>query len=177
MKQCIALAGLLCLVASGCAQNGMMARNNRGEACHVARSNNAPRPRITRDGSKPSGRLFGGGVQQCSATEGCACGDSCCSSGTCGLGQCGNACGNGCCNNGAFGSGCCVGGGCRHVVDGIAGGFCGHGGGCLCPTAQSYPEYPAFNPGPQVGQVAYPYYTTRGPRDFLRDNPPTIGPY
>jgi hypothetical protein len=22
---------------------------------------------------------------------------------------------------------------------------------------------------------AYPYYTTRGPRDFLMDNPPTIG--
>ena len=25
------------------------------------------------------------------------------------------------------------------------------------------------------GQVAYPYYTNRGPRDFLVDNPPTIG--
>ena len=23
--------------------------------------------------------------------------------------------------------------------------------------------------------VAYPYYTTRGPRDFLLDNPPSIG--
>ncbi|HBE68991.1 MAG TPA: hypothetical protein DDW52_12655 [Planctomycetaceae bacterium] len=29
--------------------------------------------------------------------------------------------------------------------------------------------------GGQVAQVAYPYYTTRGPRDFLLDNPPTIG--
>jgi hypothetical protein len=29
--------------------------------------------------------------------------------------------------------------------------------------------------GPAVAQVAYPYYTTRGPRDFLVDNPPTIG--
>lgn len=29
--------------------------------------------------------------------------------------------------------------------------------------------------GPPVAQVAYPYYTTRGPRDFLMDNPPTIG--
>jgi hypothetical protein len=27
-------------------------------------------------------------------------------------------------------------------------------------------------PGPTV---AYPYYTTRGPRDFLLDNPPSIG--
>jgi hypothetical protein len=30
--------------------------------------------------------------------------------------------------------------------------------------------------GPQTAQVAYPYYTTRGPRDFLVDNPPSIGP-
>ncbi|HEX4131272.1 MAG TPA: hypothetical protein VHZ24_14625 [Pirellulales bacterium] len=29
---------------------------------------------------------------------------------------------------------------------------------------------------PQCGQVAYPYYTTRGPRDFLNPNPPSIGP-
>jgi hypothetical protein len=34
-----------------------------------------------------------------------------------------------------------------------------------------------FNPGPPVAQTAYPYYTLRGPRDFLLDNPPTIGPY
>ena len=26
------------------------------------------------------------------------------------------------------------------------------------------------------GEVAYPYYTTRGPRDFLQTNPQTIGP-
>jgi hypothetical protein len=29
--------------------------------------------------------------------------------------------------------------------------------------------------GPPTGAVAYPYYTTRGPRDFLVDNPPSIG--
>lgn len=29
--------------------------------------------------------------------------------------------------------------------------------------------------GPQGGTVAYPYYTVRGPRDFLMDNPPSIG--
>ena len=29
--------------------------------------------------------------------------------------------------------------------------------------------------GGQAAQVAYPYYTTRGPRDFLLNNPPTIG--
>jgi hypothetical protein len=30
--------------------------------------------------------------------------------------------------------------------------------------------------GPQTGAVAYPYYTTRGPRDFLAKNPGSIGP-
>src|SRR5262245_3716594 len=29
--------------------------------------------------------------------------------------------------------------------------------------------------GPPTAAVAYPYYTTRGPRDFLMDNPPSIG--
>ena len=28
----------------------------------------------------------------------------------------------------------------------------------------------------QMPAVAYPYYTTRGPRDFLQNNPPSIGP-
>lgn len=34
---------------------------------------------------------------------------------------------------------------------------------------------PAGAAGGQTAQVAYPYYTTRGPRDFFVDNPPTIG--
>ncbi len=38
-------------------------------------------------------------------------------------------------------------------------------------TLQSQP----FTPGPPTGTVAYPYYTHRGPRDFLLDNPPSIG--
>ena len=29
--------------------------------------------------------------------------------------------------------------------------------------------------GPPTASLAYPYYTTRGPRDFLLDNPPSIG--
>lgn len=29
--------------------------------------------------------------------------------------------------------------------------------------------------GDPTAQIAYPYYTTRGPRDFFLDNPPTIG--
>jgi hypothetical protein len=31
-------------------------------------------------------------------------------------------------------------------------------------------------PGPASGAVTYPYYTTRGPRDFLAKNPASIGP-
>ena len=31
-------------------------------------------------------------------------------------------------------------------------------------------------PGPSAGNVSYPYYTTRGPRDFLARNPRSIGP-
>lgn len=30
--------------------------------------------------------------------------------------------------------------------------------------------------GPPMAQYAYPYYTVRGPRDFLVNNPPPIGP-
>jgi hypothetical protein len=44
-----------------------------------------------------------------------------------------------------------------------------HGGHHYRPETQ-----PAGGP---VGQYAYPYYTLRGPRDFLVDNPPSIGPY
>lgn len=33
----------------------------------------------------------------------------------------------------------------------------------------------AYAPGPPTASVGYPYYTLRGPRDFLLDNPPTIG--
>ena len=56
----------------------------------------------------------------------------------------------------------------------LIGGLCGPGG--VCPTG-TYPEPQMFNSGPPTGQVAYPYYTTRGPRDFLMRNPPSIGPY
>lgn len=44
----------------------------------------------------------------------------------------------------------------------------------LPPGYQQYLSSPAAGgpPGPTYG---YPYYTTRGPRDFLLDNPPSIG--
>jgi hypothetical protein len=65
---------------------------------------------------------------------------------------------------------------------------CGHGYCCTCcgPPAPgcsvccggaSGDQNYNFQPGPPVAQTAYPYYTLRGPRDFLLDNPPSIGPY
>ena len=71
---------------------------------------------------------------------------------------------------------------------------CGHHG-MLCPRCRGLAARAAAHvagPNPYGGQVphtaqvpgagtgmapayAYPYYTTRGPRDFLMDNPPSIG--
>jgi hypothetical protein len=37
-------------------------------------------------------------------------------------------------------------------------------------------QAPQLGPaGPPVGTVGYPYYTVRGPRDFLANDPPSIG--
>lgn len=55
-------------------------------------------------------------------------------------------------------------GGCVH---------CAHGKAGTMPGGYAEVQGP---PGPPVGQVAYPYYTTRGPRDFLARNPGDIGP-
>lgn len=48
----------------------------------------------------------------------------------------------------------------------------------LCPhgTGRGRPGPAAMQSGPPTGTIAYPYYTTRGPRDFLAADPPTIGP-
>jgi hypothetical protein len=51
--------------------------------------------------------------------------------------------------------------------------------GAVHPYGGAIPHTnPAVGQQPQSGiapQYAYPYYTTRGPRDFLVDNPPSIG--
>lgn len=49
---------------------------------------------------------------------------------------------------------------------------CG-GNHCKAAVAQQQQAPPA---GPPVGQVTYPYYTLRGPRDFLQRTPTPIGP-
>ncbi|MFM8214888.1 MAG: hypothetical protein ACKN82_09640, partial [Pirellula sp.] len=65
------------------------------------------------------------------------------------------------------------GGGMLAGLHGAGGGLHGAGNGGM-----SHAQYRADD---QVGSgvtgptVAYPYYTTRGPRDFLLDNPPSIG--
>jgi hypothetical protein len=100
----------------------------------------------------------------------------------CGECGCDDGCSEGC---GPYGGGqydysaCnqCGGGGC-----GLCGGTgcCGptpYGANCPQPCCASGDHTYNFAPGPPVGQTAYPYYTTRGPRDFLLNNPPSIGPY
>lgn len=51
---------------------------------------------------------------------------------------------------------------------------------CNEPSSNDCCAGPVYNYAPSPppsGQVAYPYYTVRGPRDFLQANPPSIGPY
>lgn len=47
---------------------------------------------------------------------------------------------------------------------------------CDKPRKQKVCAEPSYPPGPPTGQVTYPYYTVRGPRDFLAKNPGSIGP-
>jgi hypothetical protein len=127
----------------------------------------------------------------------CLCGS--CSSGHCGCGilnklRGGGACGGDC--GGACGGNC--GGNCGGACGG-AGGLCGCGGRTGCRAGKlgwqqgglDYSSHlkpgllghkaPAalnnrpFTPGPPSAQVGYPYYSHRGPRDFLINDPPTIG--
>jgi hypothetical protein len=56
---------------------------------------------------------------------------------------------------------------------------CGAGGllaGGLCHSCAKRGGGVEQGGGPPMAQYAYPYYTVRGPRDFLVDNPPSIGP-
>ncbi|TWT46831.1 hypothetical protein [Botrimarina hoheduenensis] len=97
------------------------------------------------------------GEMMCLGDGGCAQGACGCGPGPCGPG---GACGmGGACGNGQNSMTGCV----NKLLD--CNGMCGGGD-------RNY----NFNPGPPTGQVAYPYYTTRGPRDFLMANPPSIGP-
>ena len=50
---------------------------------------------------------------------------------------------------------------------------CGRAG---CPHCGHGSREAVTDPGPSTGAVTYPYYTLRGPRDFLARNPSPIGP-
>jgi hypothetical protein len=106
-----------------------------------------------------------------------ACHDGACQDGACQDGACqGPACENGACATGPCPAGLCKGGPtCRHHDR--YGGLAKHH---LTPEEQAALEasdYGQTGPaGPPTGAVAYPYYTTRGPRDFLAKRPPSIGP-
>ena len=89
------------------------------------------------------------------------------------------------CPAGPCEDGTCPTGGCRDCENGACqvphtgryGGLAKHH---LTPAeraALAGSDYGAVQPaGPPSGAVAYPYYTTRGPRDFLAKKPPSIGP-
>lgn len=125
----------------------------------------------------------------CGMGCGDACGDCC---GSCGPG--GYGCNDGCCQDlrNILACGCqCRGQGvcraCCMVRSMAKNCVCGGMGQCACcqhmrtlvggPHAANTDAQYGFNQGPPSAQVAYPYYTTRGPRDFFLDNPPSIGPY
>lgn len=119
------------------------------------------------------------GLTGCASTQkkcgslGCSAG---CASG-CATSTCGCGCGCDSCNifSGGCGVQCCSTqrGGCGHPGCGMrGGGFLG--GGSLTP--RGWDGQRALVSGPATGSVTYPYYTVRGPRDFLTlDNRP-IGP-
>jgi len=253
MNQLFVAVAFVSLAATGCVNTSQFARNNKncGPACHVARSQSAPRPEIIRTAFHEGGVLTGmlgkhknkkscdpccGCDECCECTCGqaddcccpdeccdctcgcpdeccdctCGCPDECCDC-TCGCPDescdCTCGCPDECCDPGCGCEDPCCGdccddrNFCQKLIDRIASGGCGdckggrgsggvlgsrkNRGGCnacsngspLCPHAGGYPAMVNYNPGPPVGQTAYPYYTTRGPRDFLQNNPPTIGPY
>ena len=177
-----------------------------GDTCGNGRGGSLSQTGVCQGGGNCAffGRYCG---QDCGCADGCApgCGDACgCGCNGCnGCGCCGDgypagsydcsACGSPYWGNCGYrhphgyvtGRECMCGGPgeCRPPGPAIA--PCGNGYCCSCcgqPApgcccCNSGDQHYNFNPGPPVAQTAYPYYTLRGPRDFLVDNPPSIGPY
>jgi hypothetical protein len=82
---------------------------------------------------------------------------------------CSQACDATCATDGGAPSEACGNNGCS-LRERCAGLFCKE----RCPKERCAQEQQAA--GPATGAVTYPYYTTRGPRDFLMRNPQSIGP-
>jgi len=88
-------------------------------------------------------------------------------------------CEEGCPDGRCQADGCqdCPGGVCKAPHTGRYGGLAKHHLSADEKAALGASDYGAVTPaGPPTGAVAYPYYTTRGPRDFLAKRPPSIGP-
>lgn len=91
----------------------------------------------------------------------------------------GQQCASGNCGGGPGGYGGGHVSGKRGLLESFSGGLQGGGqcAGCADCAGGGMQGMPPQAPPPSPGGVAYPYYTNRGPRDFLLNNPPSIGPY
>ena len=149
----------------------------------------------------PRGGILAGGCASCGESCGGACGGgpascgSCGSQGACGCGNaCGDMCGGSCQGNCGFGQGLP-----GHFSQGGGGMGHGYGPGALVGGALSGLHGPSAGdarisgnfdwrghcaakhavapaePGPPTGAYTYPYYTTRGPRDFFTSDPLPLG--
>ena len=107
------------------------------------------------------------------AHHGGGCPDGACAHGQCAVGGPCESCGPGGCQPGCRD---CASGSCKTHV-GRYGGLAKHHLSPAERAALAASDYGATEPaGPPTGAFAYPYYTTRGPRDFLAKKPPSIGP-
>lgn len=200
MKRLSCLAVLVALLgtSSGCSiVDRLFLANCDGPYAHRADHINARRAGVAYEGETVYEGEYEGGYEEGGAYEGAIYDQGACQGGQCRGGQCqdgscgpggncrgglchGVACREGVCPNGVCQSRCQSGhcgkcGHCRHL--GRYGGLARHHLSEAEKAALAESDYGATGPaGPPTGAVAYPYYTTRGPRDFLARCPPSVGP-
>ena len=187
MKRALLVLALAVCSSAGCRTVGTQCGSGCGDSCQAGGPGMASAGCCDTCGSGACGGQCGGAGANCPVGSLCqgACGGQCfgrfCNNSGCGVPgshDC-SACDSP--NWGNNGHGYCP-DGCRGMCGGrgpmLRNGYCcccGQAGpSCCCSSGdQNY----NFAPGPPVGQTAYPYYTVRGPRDFLMGNPPKIGPF
>jgi len=79
-----------------------------------------------------------------------------------------------CCRPCGQGTTCMMPGSCARAPETCR--ACGPACAGPCDPAVDPEAMGMFNPGPPTGAVTYPYYTVRGPRDFLAGDVRPIGP-
>lgn len=184
MYRCLwmgSVAALLLMGSTGCLHHNVRG----GGSCSTGSCGTSACESTGDCGSGACGEAESAGVlgrlcQKKSCGGGCntgACGGNCssgnCSGGSGMLGKLGAMTGMGNCGCQGCRTGCQAGplgwqqGGLDYSSH-LQPGLLGHNAGQQLNSRQ-------FTPGPPTGQVAYPYYSVRGPRDFFVDNPPTIG--